>query len=404
MNIVDELKARGFVAQISHEEALYEYLETPGVFYIGFDPTADSLHAGHLFQMILMAHMQRAGHRPIALLGGGTGMVGDPSDRTDMRAVLSPDVIEHNVSRFRDQMSLLLDFSAGRAIVENNASWLLPLNYVQFLREIGAVFSVNKMLTAEAYRQRLEKGLTFLEFNYMLMQAYDFLELYRRHNCRLQIGGNDQWSNILAGVDLVRRKEQAEVYALTTNLLVTSTGQKMGKTAKGALWLDGEKTPPYEFYQYWRNVDDESVDSLLKRLTFLPLDEIEDLTSVSGSAINEAKRRLALELTEMVHGEAAAQQADQTAAALFAGAGSAENMETYRLTDADQGAALIDVLTAAGLFPSKSEGRRLIRQGGVTLNGEKISDTSFALTEDCFADGEAIVKKGKKNYLKLLWP
>lgn len=354
-HVLDTLKERGFIAQISHEEALYEYLKTPGVFYIGFDPTADSLHVGHLFQMVLMAHMQKAGHRPIALLGGGTGMVGDPSGRTDMRALMTPDVIAHNVNRFRGQMSILLDFSEGKALVEDNASWLLPLNYIEFLREIGSVFSVNKMLTAEAYKLRLEKGLTFLEFNYQLMQAYDYLELFRRYDCRLQVGGNDQWSNILAGIDLVRRKEQAEVYGLTTNLLVLASGEKMGKSLKGAVWLDGEKTPPFDFYQHWRNSDDEMVELLLKRLTFLPLDEIAALCAEEGAALNEAKRTLAFELTKMVHGEATAKEAEATAKALFTGAGSTENMDTYRLKDADVGQPLLDVLTEAGLFPSKSD-------------------------------------------------
>lgn len=403
-HVLDTLKERGFIAQISHEEALYEYLKTPGVFYIGFDPTADSLHVGHLFQMVLMAHMQKAGHRPIALLGGGTGMVGDPSGRTDMRALMTPDVIAHNVNRFRGQMSILLDFSEGKALVEDNASWLLPLNYIEFLREIGSVFSVNKMLTAEAYKLRLEKGLTFLEFNYQLMQAYDYLELFRRYDCRLQVGGNDQWSNILAGIDLVRRKEQAEVYGLTTNLLVLASGEKMGKSLKGAVWLDGEKTPPFDFYQHWRNSDDEMVELLLKRLTFLPLDEIAALCAEEGAALNEAKRTLAFELTKMVHGEATAKEAEATAKALFTGAGSTENMDTYRLKDADVGQPLLDVLTEAGLFPSKSEGRRLINQGGVQFNGERVDDPFMALEKDLFDAGEAIVRRGKKVHLKLLLP
>lgn len=399
-HILDTLKERGFVAQMSHEAELYEYLKSPGVFYIGFDPTADSLHAGHLFQMVLMAHMQKAGHRPIALLGGGTGMVGDPSGRTDMRTMMTPEVIAHNVNRFREQMSILLDFSAGKAVVEDNATWLLPLNYIEFLREIGSVFSVNKMLTAEAYKLRLEKGLTFLEFNYQLMQAYDFLELFRRYDCRLQVGGNDQWSNILAGVDLVRRKEQTEVYALTTNLLVLSTGEKMGKSQKGALWLDAAKTTPFDFYQHWRNSDDEMVSTLLKRLTFLPLETIDELCKKEGQALNEAKERLAYEITSMVHGEEAANDASKKAKALFSG-GSTALMDSYQLSSDALGQSILDVLNEAGLFPSKSEGRRLIQQGGVQLNGERLDDPFMPLSEAHFDAGEAIVRRGKKVYLKL---
>lgn len=401
-HILDELKARGFVAQISHEEPLYDYLSKPGaVFYIGFDPTADSLTAGHFMQMILMAHLQRAGHRPIALLGGGTGMVGDPSGRTDMRKIMTPETIAAHIARFRDQMSILLDFSPGKAIVEDNATWLMPLNYIEFLREIGSVFSVNKMLTAEAYKQRLEKGLSYLEFSYQLLQAYDFLELYHRHGCRLQVGGNDQWSNILAGVDLIRRKAQADAFALTTNLLVTASGEKMGKTAQGALWLDGSKTSPFDFYQYWRNADDNQVDELLKRLTFIPLDEIADLTNVSGAALNEAKKRLAFEVTKLVHGEPNAQQAADMAAALFAGTGRSDDMETYEVTTADLDASILDFLAAKGLFPSKGEGRRLITQGGISVDGQKIMDPFHKMADITFNDDEAILKKGKKQYIKL---
>jgi tyrosyl-tRNA synthetase len=401
-HILDTLKARGFIAQLSHEEETYEYLRDPGkTFYIGFDPTADSLHIGHLLQMVVMRHFQDAGHRPIVLLGGGTGMIGDPSGRTDLRQVLTPETIEYNTARFREQMSILLDFSPGKAIIENNARWLLELNYVSFLRDIGACFSVNKMLTAEAYKLRLEKGLTFLEFNYMLLQAYDFLELYRRHGCRLQLGGDDQWSNILAGVDLIRRKEQELAFAVTTKLLAAAGGAKMGKTAAGAVWLDAKKTSPFDFYQYWRNIEDELVRERLLRLTFLPVEMIDELTAVEGAALNEAKRVLALEVTRIVHGDEAAEEADKTARALFSG-GRADDMKTFTITEEEANLPLIDLAVLSGLLPSKSEARRLIKQGGLFVNDEKVEDGFSPLLTSDFNQGEVILRRGKKNYLRLI--
>ena len=400
-NVFDTLVERGYLAQVTHEDEVRALLSKPGAtFYIGFDPTADSLHVGHFVQMMVMAHLQRAGHRPIALLGGGTGMVGDPSGRSDLRQVLTVDAIQENVNRFREQMKILLDFSEGKALMVDNADWLLPLNYVEFLRDIGAHFSVNRMLTADCYRQRLEKGLTFLEFNYMLMQAYDFLVLYRTFNCQMQLGGDDQWSNILAGVDLVRRKDQGEAFGMTFKLLTTSAGTKMGKTAKGALWLDAKKTTPFEFYQYWRNIDDADVINCMKLLTFMSMDEIGGYAKLTDASINEAKKRLAYEITAIVHGETEAIKARQQTEDLFENAGRSDTMPRTLIDDQKlaQGLQLLDVLLEARLIPSKGEGRRLIQQNGIYLNNKPVSDVNYQLSADDFTDGEAIVRKGKKIY------
>lgn len=404
VNVFDTLLERGFIAQTTNEEAIRERLATPGAtFYIGFDPTADSLHVGHYLTMMAMAHLQRAGHRPIALMGGGTGMVGDPSGRSDLRQVLTPEVIRHNVERFKEQMKIVIDFSDDKAIIVDNADWLLKLNYIDFLRDIGAHFSVNRMLTAECYKQRMEKGLTFLEFNYMLMQAYDFLELFRRFDCRFQFGGDDQWSNILAGIDLVRRKEAKEVFGLTFNLLTTSAGNKMGKTASGALWLDAEKTSPFDFYQYWRNIDDADVIRCMKLLTFMPLEEIANFAQMKDAEINQAKKKLAFEITAIVHGAEAAASAQKQAEELFEGAGTSATMPQSTVSQADLGTlGLLDALLVAGLIPSKAEGRRLIQQNGIRINDALISDVAYNLSAADFIDGEAIVKKGKKTHHKLV--
>ena len=400
MNVFDTLKERGFIAQCTNEKELRELFDKERVtFYIGFDPTADSLHAGHFIALMAMAHMQRAGHRPICLVGGGTGTVGDPTGRTDMRKMLTDEDIEHNCECFKKQIARFIDFSDGKAIMVNNGDWLRKLNYIDLLRDVGACFTVNRMLAAECYKQRWEKGLTFLEFNYMVMQAYDFLELNRRYGCRLEMGGDDQWSNIIAGVELNRRKNNVAVYGLTNKLLTKSDGKKMGKTAGGALWLDAEKTSPYEFYQYWRNVDDADVEKCLSLLTFLPMEEVHRLSSLEGSAINEAKTVLAYEVTKIVHGEEEANKAKKAAEALFGGAGSTQDMPTVA---AETGKKLLDVLTAGKVFASKSEGRRLIQQNGLSLNDAKVTDVDYILQDSDFKDGEAIVKKGKKKYFKLV--
>lgn len=400
MNVFDTLKERGFIAQCTNEKELRELFDKERVtFYIGFDPTADSLHAGHFIALMAMAHMQRAGHRPICLVGGGTGTVGDPTGRTDMRKMLTDEDIEHNCECFKKQIARFIDFSDGKAIMVNNGDWLRKLNYIDLLRDVGACFTVNRMLAAECYKQRWEKGLTFLEFNYMVMQAYDFLELNRRYGCKLEMGGDDQWSNIIAGVELNRRKNNVAVYGLTNKLLTKSDGKKMGKTAGGALWLDAEKTSPYEFYQYWRNVDDADVEKCLSLLTFLPMEEVHRLSSLEGSAINEAKTVLAYEVTKIVHGEEEANKAKKAAEALFGGAGNTQDMPTVA---AETGKKLLDVLTAGKVFASKSEGRRLIQQNGLSLNDAKVTDVDYVLQESDFTDGEAIVKKGKKKYFKLV--
>ena len=400
MNVFDTLKERGFIAQCTNEKEVRELFDKERVtFYIGFDPTADSLHAGHFIALMAMAHMQRAGHRPICLVGGGTGTVGDPTGRTDMRKMLTDEDIEHNCECFKKQIARFIDFSDDKAIMVNNGDWLRKLNYIDLLRDVGACFTVNRMLAAECYKQRWEKGLTFLEFNYMVMQAYDFLELNRRYGCKLEMGGDDQWSNIIAGVELNRRKNNVAVYGLTNKLLTKSDGKKMGKTAGGALWLDAEKTSPYEFYQYWRNVDDADVEKCLSLLTFLPMEEVHRLGSLEGSAINEAKTVLAYEVTKIVHGEEEANKAKKAAEALFGGAGSTQDMPTVA---AETGKKLLDVLTAGKVFASKSEGRRLIQQNGLSLNDAKVTDVDYLLQESDFKDGEAIVKKGKKKYFKLV--
>lgn len=403
-NVFDILKERGFIAQTTNEEAVRERLSRPGcTFYIGFDPTADSLHAGHFQTMMAMAHLQRAGHRPIALMGGGTGMIGDPSGRSDLRQVLTPDVIKHNVSCFKEQMKIVLDFEDDKALIADNADWLLALNYVEFLRDIGACFSVNRMLTAECYRNRMEKGLTFLEFNYMLMQAYDFLELHRRYDCTIEFGGDDQWSNILAGIDLVRRKEGKEVYGVTFNLLTNSAGAKMGKTSSGALWLDEAKTSPFDFYQFWRNIEDASVIECMKRLTFMPLEEVATYAELKDAEINVAKKKLALEICAIVHGRAKAEAAQKQAEELFEGAGTSADMPQTAVAEASLGEALLlDVLVAAKVLPSKGEGRRLVQQNGLRLNDVVIADFAYTLSASDFTNGEAIVRKGKKVYHKLV--
>lgn len=401
-NVLDELLDRGYIKQFTHEEETRELLEQEKVtFYIGFDPTADSLHVGHFIALMFMAHMQRAGHRPIALLGGGTAMVGDPSGKTDMRKMLTKDQIQHNVDSIKKQMERFIDFSDDKAILVNNGDWLLNLNYVDFLRDVGTHFSVNRMLSAECFKQRLEKGLSFLEFNYMLMQGYDFYVLNQKYGCKMQLGGDDQWSNMIAGVELVRRKAQGEAFAMTCTLLTNSQGQKMGKTVGGALWLDAEKTSPFDFYQYWRNVDDADVEKCLALLTFLPMDEVRRLGSLEGAQINEAKKVLAYEVTKLVHGEEEAKKAQDAANALFSGGADMSNVPTVTVSRDVLGTSLLDVLANNKIVPSKSEGRRLIQQGGLSINGEKVAEVARALTEEDFKDGSALIKRGKKNYNKI---
>ncbi len=403
-NVFDVLKERGFIEQATHEEEIRELLGKEKVtFYIGFDPTADSLHVGHFIQVMVMMHMQQAGHRPIALLGGGTAMVGDPSGKTDMRKMLTMEQINTNLNAFKKQFSKFIDFSEGQAIMVNNGEWLTKLKYIDFLRDIGRHFSVNRMLSFECFKSRMEKGLSFLEFNYMIMQSYDFLVLSREHGCKLQLGGNDQWSNILGGVELVRKVDQGDAYGLTFKLLVTSEGKKMGKTEQGALWLDPEKTSPYDFYQYWRNVDDADVKNCLSLLTFLPMEEVNNLGALEGAEINEAKKVLAYEVTKLIHGEDEANKAKGAAEALFGGGGSMENVPTSEISSAElkSGINLLDKLVDAGFIKSKSEGRRLVEQNGLSLNDEKINDFNFILEEKYFSGGSAMVKKGKKDYLQL---
>ncbi len=401
MNIVEEFKARGLLAQCTDEAAVTELLEKEKVsFYIGFDPTADSLHVGHMMQMIIMARMQRAGHRPIAIFGGGTGMIGDPSGKSDMRRMMTRETIAHNIECFMRQMSHFIDISDGKAVFVNNADWLCELNYIDFLREVGVHFSVNRMLTAECYKSRMENGLTFLEFNYMLMQSYDFYKLYKDYGCRLEFGGDDQWSNIIGGVELIRRKERGEAYGMTFNLLTNSEGKKMGKTERGAVWLDPEKTPPYDFFQYWRNVGDGDVIKCMKMLTFMTLDEIASYESLEGSALNSAKEKLAYELTKLVHGEEEAEKCLKAAKQIFAGSGISENMPTTKLeaSDFSGGSILVvDLLVKSGLAPSKSEAKRLIKDGGITVADKKAASFDEALGREAF-DGGLIIKKGKKTY------
>ncbi|MGI6727252.1 MAG: tyrosine--tRNA ligase [Anaerovoracaceae bacterium] len=401
-NVFDVLKERGFIKQTTHEEEIRELLGREKVtFYIGFDPTADSLHVGHFMQVIIMMYMQKYGHKPIVLIGGGTGMIGDPSGRTDMRKFMTKERVMENCAKFQKIFSRFIEFEGDKAICDNNANWLMDLNYIQFIRDIGKHFSVNRMLTAECFKQRLEAGLSFLEFNYMLMQAYDFLELYRKHNCKMQFGGDDQWSNILAGVDLVRREEQAQVYGMTFALLTTSEGKKMGKTQKGALWLDADKTSPYEFYQYWRNVEDADVKTCLSMLTFLPMEEVERLSSLKDAEINKAKEILAFEVTKLVHGEEEAAKAQEAAQALFAGKGSMEDVPTTQIPAAEfegEGMGLVTLIAKIKLVPSKGEGFRTIEQGGLSIDGEKVTDTKLSVTKDMFTDGKLLLKRGKKTF------
>ena len=404
MSVYDVLQERGFLKQLSHEEEIKELLEKEKVtFYIGFDPTADSLHVGHFIALMLMSHMQKAGHRPICLLGGGTGMVGDPSGKDDMRKMLTPEFIAHNIACFKKQMSRFIDFSEDKAIMVNNADWLMDLNYIQLLREVGVHFSVNRMLAAECFKKRLEKGMTFFEFNYMIMQGYDFWHLFKHHNCVMELGGDDQWSNMLAGVELIRRKEQKPAFCMTCKLLTTSDGRKMGKTEKGALWLDPEKTSPYDFYQYWRNVGDSDVENCLSLLTFLPMDEVRRLGALKDAEINTAKKVLAFEVTKLVHGEEEALKAQQAAEALFGGGGNMENVPTIEITEADKTAKIIDVLTAAKVFSSKREARQMVAQGGLYLQDTAVTDPEAFLSADMFdAEQSLLIRKGKKKYFRLV--
>ncbi len=403
MTVFEELKARGLIAQMTNEETIKKMLETEKVtFYIGFDPTADSLHVGHFLQLVVMARLQRAGHRPIALLGGGTTMIGDPTGKTDMRRMLTKEDIAENAANFRRQMQRFVDFGDEKAIMVNNADWILPLNYIEFLREIGVHFSVNRMLTAECFKTRLEKGLTFIEFNYMLLQSYDFLHLNRTYGCTLQLGGDDQWSNIINGADLIRRVDGNAAEGMTFTLLTTSEGKKMGKTEKGAVWLDRDKTSPYEFYQYWRNVQDEDVVKCMKLLTFVPLSEIGEYEKLEGSALNPVKERLAYEITKMVHGEEDAAAAQSAARAVFSShsADSADMPSTEISADAFTNGEIpiVELLLKCGLVPSKGEGRRLIDQGGLFVNGEKILSAMHTLKPGDFKEGRVILKKGKKTF------
>ncbi len=404
-NVFDVLKERGYLAQVTHEDEVRELLGNESVtFYIGFDPTADSLHVGHFIQVMVMMHMQKAGHRPIVLVGGGTGMVGDPSGKTDMRKMMTLETVEHNCQAFQKQLSRFLDFSEGKAVLVNNADWLLELKYVDFLREIGIHFSVNRMLTAEAFKSRMEKGLSFLEFNYMLMQSYDFLALNRGYKAKLQLGGDDQWSNIISGVDLIRRADGNSAYGMTFKLLTTSAGIKMGKTEAGALWLDPEKTTPYEFYQYWRNIDDADVKNCLALLTFLPMEEVEILGNLKDEKINDAKKVLAYEVTKVVHGKEEADKAVTATEALFGKGGKGAEVPgtTISKNKFHENRNIIDMLSLLELISSKGEGRRLIQQGGVYINDERIDSIDYTLNESDLEDGSLMIRKGKKVYHKLM--
>ena len=406
MSVYDVLAERGFLKQVSHEEEIRELLEKEKItFYIGFDPTADSLHVGHFIALMAMSHMQKAGHRPIVLLGGGTGMVGDPSGKDEMRKMLTPEFIAHNIACFKKQMSRFIDFSDDKAIMVNNADWLLDLNYIKLLREVGVHFSVNRMLTAECFKKRLERGLSFFEFNYMIMQSYDFYALYQKYGCNMQFGGDDQWSNMLGGTELIRRKLGKNAYAMTINLLLNSEGKKMGKTQSGAVWLSAEKTSPYDFYQYWRNVDDGDVIKCLKMLTFLPLEEIDELAKLEGSEINKAKEILAHELTELVHGKEEADKAQEAARAIFSNKTNTDNMPSTTLTEADFAdgeIGILDLMKKCGLIPSNGEGRRLIQQGGVSVDDEKVTDVYAKVAKSDFEKGYVVIKKGKKVYHKAI--
>ena len=403
MTLFEELKRRGLLAQLTNEEEIKKMVDAgKATFYIGFDPTADSLHVGHFMALCLMKRLQMGGNKPIALLGGGTGMIGDPSGKTDMRKMLTPETIQHNVDCFKKQMSRFIDFSEGKALIVNNADWLLGLNYVEMLRDVGPYFSVNRMLAAECYKQRMERGLTFLEFNYMIMQSYDFYMLYQKYGCNMQFGGDDQWSNMLGGTELIRRKLGKDAHAMTITLLLNSEGKKMGKTEKGAVWLDPEKTSPYEFYQYWRNVGDGDVIKCLKLLTFVPIEEIEEMErTLTGSELNKAKELLAFELTKLVHGDEEAQKAQAAAKAVFGGSGDSENMPTTEITAenlSDGEIGILDLLVLSGLAPSKGEGRRLVQQGGISVNDEKITDPNLKIA----ISDSVIIKKGKKVFHKVV--
>nr|WP_330404130.1 tyrosine--tRNA ligase [Lacrimispora celerecrescens] len=405
MKIYDELKARGLIAQVTNEEEISKMVnEGKAVFYIGFDPTADSLHVGHFMALCLMKRLQEAGNKPIALIGGGTGMVGDPSGRSDLRQVMTVETIQHNCDCFKKQMSRFIDFSEGKALMVNNADWLLNLNYIDFLREVGPHFSVNRMLTAECYKQRMEKGLSFLEFNYMIMQSFDFYELFNRYGCNMQFGGDDQWSNMLGGTELIRRKLGKDAHAMTITLLLNSEGNKMGKTQSGAVWLDPEKTTPFDFFQYWRNIADADVLKCLRMLTFLPIEQINEMDSWEGSQLNEAKEILAYELTNLVHGEEEAERARESARALFTG-GNAADMPTCELEEADFTDGSIDILAIlqkSGLAPTRSEARRNVEQGGVTVEGETVSDVKAVFAKEQFSGDGMIVKRGKKKFVRVI--
>ncbi len=403
-NVLDTLRERGFLAQITYEDELYKQLEKePTTFYVGFDPTATSLHFGHFIPIIAMAHMQRAGHIPIALVGGGTAMIGDPSGKTDMRKMMTVETIDHNVSCIKKQMERFIEFGEGKAHIVNNADWLRGLGYMDFIRDIGSLFSVNRMLAAECYKQRLERGLTFLEFNYMLMQSYDFLQLFKHYGCRLQMGGDDQWSNMLSGADLIRRKEHEAAFACTFKLLMNHEGKKMGKTEKGALWLDPTLCSPYEFYQYWRNVADQDVEKCLRLLTFLPMDEVRRLSALEGSEINEAKKALAFECTKLVHGEEEAQKAQLAAAALFAG-GAAADVPTFAWTTAQMAEdnRLTTLLNLCGLCQSKGDARKQVQQGAVVMNEQKVTDIDTVVTADMIPTDGLLLRKGKKNFCRVV--
>lgn len=407
MHILDTLKERGFIAQVTFEDELYKQLEKEETtFYVGFDPTAESLHFGHFIPIIAMAHMQKAGHRPIALVGGGTAMIGDPSGKTDMRKMMTLETVAHNANAIKKQLAKFIDFSNDKALMVNNADWLLNLNYLEFIRDIGAHFSVNRMLAADCYKQRYERGLTFLEFNYMPMQSYDFLQLFKQHNCRLQMGGDDQWSNMLSGADLIRRKEREAAFACTFKLLLTSEGVKMGKTEKGALWLDANLCSPYDFYQYWRNIADADVEKCLSMLTFLPMDEVRRLSSLQGSDINEAKKVLAYECTKLVHNDEEAEKAQLAAAALFDNkGGSLEDMPTFIVTGSmlDEDNRLTTLLHLCGLCTSRSDARKMVQQGAVLVDNEKISDIDYRITAEMLRQTEGILlRRGKKNYCRLI--
>ncbi len=405
MTVYEDLQARGLIAQTTDEKEIADLInEGKAVFYIGFDPTADSLHVGHFMALCLMKRMQMAGNKPIALIGGGTGMIGDPSGRSDLRQMLTPEIIQHNCDCFKKQMSRFIDFSVGKAMMVNNADWLLDLNYVEFLRDIGPCFSVNKMLSAECYKQRMEKGLTFLEFNYMLMQSYDFYCLFQKYGCNMQFGGDDQWANMLGGTELIRKKLGKDAYAMTITLLLNSEGKKMGKTQKGAVWLDPEKTSPYDFFQYWRNVDDADVIKCMKMLTFMPLEEIAEYEVLEGSELNRAKEKLAYELTALVHGNEEADKALSASQAIFASGMSSENMPTTEISESDfsDGKILVsDLLVLSKLAPSKGEAKRLMMQGGITVNGEKMDKIDSSVAREAFNE-EVIVKKGKKSFQKIV--